>query len=117
MKTRSYGEDCMIMPVQVHDNRGGFQAGGISGGDEEKMSSSEEMLAPMASELTASRTSELTVSFEGEVHVFPAVTPEKNNKAVDDGLSPTVSSRIASLVRFLEKRKERCFEKKIRYTY
>jgi hypothetical protein len=25
----------------------------------------------------ASRTSELTLSFEGEVYVFPAVTPEK----------------------------------------
>lgn len=27
--------------------------------------------------MTTSRTSELTLSFEGEVYVFPAVTPEK----------------------------------------
>ncbi|CDO97376.1 unnamed protein product [Coffea canephora] len=94
--------------------------------------------APMAS-----RTSELTISFEGEVYVFPAVPPEKvqavllllggrdvprsirssefllqqNCKTTDDGSSqPNVSRRIASLVRFREKRKERCFEKKIRYT-
>ncbi|KAM3730332.1 hypothetical protein ACB098_12G079400 [Castanea mollissima] len=91
----------------------------------------------------ASRTSELTLSFEGEVYVFPAVTPEKvqavllllggrdvptgvptievpfnqNNRGV--GETPkrsNLSRRIASLVRFREKRKERCFEKKIRYT-
>ncbi|KAL4298178.1 hypothetical protein GQ457_12G016760 [Hibiscus cannabinus] len=91
----------------------------------------------------ASRTSELTLSFEGEVYVFPAVTPEKvqavllllgvrdiptgvptievpfdqNNR--DAGEVPkrsNLSRRIASLVRFREKRKERCFDKKIRYT-
>ncbi|XP_044511899.1 GATA transcription factor 24-like isoform X2 [Mangifera indica] len=84
----------------------------------------------------ASRTSELTLSFEGEVYVFPAVTPEKvqavllllGGRDIPTGV-PTVdvpydqnnrcsnlSRRIASLVRFREKRKERCFDKKIRYT-
>ncbi|MCI03370.1 GATA transcription factor 24-like, partial [Trifolium medium] len=29
---------------------------------------------------------------------------------------PNLSQRIASLVRYREKRKDRCFEKKIRYT-
>ncbi|XP_022773039.1 GATA transcription factor 24-like isoform X5 [Durio zibethinus] len=91
----------------------------------------------------ASRTSELSLSFEGEVFVFPAITPEKvqavllllggrdiptgvptievpfdqNNR--DIGNIPNrsnLSRRIASLVRFREKRKERCFDKKIRYT-
>lgn len=93
--------------------------------------------------LQATRTSELTVSFEGEVYVFPAVTPEKvkavllllggsdastnlpsseflqqeKSKVVGDSLRGSkLSRRIASLVRFREKRKERCFEKKIRYT-
>ncbi|GAB4839470.1 hypothetical protein Ancab_028993 [Ancistrocladus abbreviatus] len=148
--------------------------------------------------VVASRTSELTLSFEGEVYVFPAVTPEKNIhplvlKAEKNQVSyfciflslcneylwrlhkvvpivtwmsgfklqkqpfckvkvqavllllgeqdvPTgvpningqysqksrvigetpkrsnLSRRIASLVRFREKRKERCFDKKIRYT-
>ncbi|KAK8483548.1 hypothetical protein V6N13_056970 [Hibiscus sabdariffa] len=91
----------------------------------------------------ASRTSELTLSFEGEVYVFPAVTPEKvqavllllggrdiptgvptvevpfgqNNRGVCDvPKRSNLSRRIASLVRFREKRKERCFDKKIRYT-
>ncbi|KAJ7007011.1 GATA transcription factor 24-like isoform X1 [Populus alba x Populus x berolinensis] len=91
----------------------------------------------------ASRTSELTLSFEGEVYVFPAVTPEKvqavllllggrdiptavptievqydqNNRGVGDTPKRSnLSRRIASLVRFREKRKERCFDKKIRYT-
>ncbi|KAI3445800.1 hypothetical protein Pfo_002465 [Paulownia fortunei] len=135
------------VPIRLHDNGGGFDVDDISGGDE-TMSSADEMSAPMAIPLNnqssaASRTSELTISFEGEVYVFPAVTPEKvqavllllggretpssmpssefmllkNDKAVDDVSSqPTVSRRIASLVRFREKRKERCFEKKIRYT-
>ncbi|GKV33554.1 hypothetical protein SLEP1_g42050 [Rubroshorea leprosula] len=91
----------------------------------------------------SSRTSELTLSFEGEVYVFPAVTPEKvqavllllggrdiptgvptievpfdpSNKVVGDTPKRSnLSRRIASLVRFREKRKERCFDKKIRYT-
>uniref|UniRef100_A0A2P2M8Q6 E3 ubiquitin-protein ligase UPL1 isoform X1 n=1 Tax=Rhizophora mucronata TaxID=61149 RepID=A0A2P2M8Q6_RHIMU len=92
----------------------------------------------------ASRTSELTIAFEGEVYVFPAVTPQKvqavllllegadtptssvptseflkqkNTRSFDDmSRSPRLTQRIASLVRFREKRKDRCFEKKIRYT-
>ncbi|KAK7363064.1 hypothetical protein VNO77_05193 [Canavalia gladiata] len=92
------------------------------------------------------RTSELTISFEGEVYVFPAVTPEKVQAVLlllggqeipnsvptsdlllqqncqdikglnDPSRSSKLSRRIASLVRFREKRKERCFEKKIRYS-
>ncbi|XP_059653231.1 GATA transcription factor 28-like isoform X2 [Cornus florida] len=89
-----------------------------------------------------SQTSELTLSFEGEVYVFPAVTHEKvqavllllggreipsivptsefllqqSNKSVGDvSQRPNLSRRVASLVRFREKRKQRCFEKKIRY--
>ncbi|MED6109929.1 hypothetical protein PIB30_038191 [Stylosanthes scabra] len=90
-----------------------------------------------------SRRSELTLSFEGEVYVFPAVTPHKvqavllllggcdvptvvpavevpldqSNRSMDDTPKQSnLSRRIASLVRFREKRKERCFDKKIRYT-
>ncbi|XP_030943486.1 GATA transcription factor 19-like isoform X2 [Quercus lobata] len=92
---------------------------------------------------SASRTSELTIAFEGEVYVFPAVTPDKvqavllllggcdipnsvpssqfllqqNSKGIGEtSRGSKLSRRIASLVRFREKRKERCFEKKIRYT-
>ncbi|XP_027346167.1 GATA transcription factor 19-like isoform X2 [Abrus precatorius] len=99
-----------------------------------------------ASSAMNSRTSELTISFEGEVYVFPAVTPEKVQAVLlllggqempnsiptsdyllqqncqdirtinDSSRSSKLSRRIASLVRFREKRKERCFEKKIRYS-
>ncbi|KAJ6866272.1 GATA transcription factor 24-like isoform X1 [Populus alba x Populus x berolinensis] len=89
------------------------------------------------------RTSELTIAFEGEVYVFPAVTPSKvqavlfllgepetstiapnsefflqqnARSAGDASQGLKFSRRIASLERFREKRKERCFEKKVRYT-
>ncbi|XP_057802897.1 GATA transcription factor 24-like isoform X7 [Salvia miltiorrhiza] len=144
------------MPIRVHENGGGFDADDISGGGDDTMISAEEMSTPIAAtpvnsqssqqRLSASRCSELTISFEGEVYVFPAVTPEQvqevllllggremptgipntefllqiSDKGVvgvdDDSSQPTVSRRIASLERFREKRKERCFDKKIRYT-
>ncbi|BAT73901.1 hypothetical protein VIGAN_01146000 [Vigna angularis var. angularis] len=108
----------------------------------------EEATTPLGHASTAvhARTSELTISFEGEVYVFPAVTPQKvqavllllggqetpntvptpdfllqqNSQDIREINDPSrcskLSRRIASLVRFREKRKERCFEKKIRYT-
>ncbi|KAL7227658.1 hypothetical protein ACSBR1_022515 [Camellia fascicularis] len=84
---------------------------------------------------------QLTLSFQGEVYVFDAVSPEKvqavllllGGYEVPTGI-PTVGvapqnqrgladfpgrssqpQRAASLNRFREKRKERCFDKKIRY--
>ncbi|KAJ8535760.1 hypothetical protein K7X08_034161 [Anisodus acutangulus] len=59
-------------------------------------------------------SNQLTLTFWGRVYVFESVSPEK-------GLSNTpqrfnVPRRLASLMRFREKRKERNFEKKIRYT-
>ncbi|KAL0376017.1 UNVERIFIED_CONTAM: GATA transcription factor 18 [Sesamum calycinum] len=139
--------DYANVPIRVHENGGGFDADDISGGGDDTTSSAEEMSAPMpitvnnqsSVRLPLSRTSELTVSFEGEVYVFPAVTPEKVqavlllggdtksipspefllqlNEGCDDVFKrPTDSRRIASLERFREKRKERCFDKKIRYT-
>ncbi|XP_022727162.1 GATA transcription factor 17-like isoform X5 [Durio zibethinus] len=92
------------------------------------------------------RTSELTIAFEGEVYIFPAVASEKISQVqavllllgvhdasinvpssaflqeeklkvvVDSSRGLEFSQRIASLLRFREKRKERCFEKKIHYT-
>ncbi|KAL3621003.1 GATA transcription factor 24 [Castilleja foliolosa] len=86
---------------------------------------------------------QLTLSFQGEVYVFDSVSPEKvqavllllggyevptgiptpgmtpQNPRGSAGDYPARSSqpqRAASLNRFREKRKERCFEKKIRYT-
>ncbi|KAI5386174.1 GATA transcription factor 19 [Lathyrus oleraceus] len=92
------------------------------------------------------RASELTISFEGEVYVFPSVTPQKVQAVLlllggqetpnsiptadflvqqnyhdiwginDPSRNSKLSRRFESLVRFREKRKDRCFEKKIRYT-
>ncbi|KAI3809920.1 hypothetical protein L1987_19523 [Smallanthus sonchifolius] len=85
---------------------------------------------------------QLTLSFQGEVYVFDAVSPEKvqavllllGGYEVPAGVPslgippqsqrdltefPSRSSqpqRAASLIRFREKRKERCFDKKIRYS-
>lgn len=84
---------------------------------------------------------QLTLSFEGEVYVFDAVTPDKvhavllllggyeipsgisnsganpfNQRGMNDFSGRSIPpQRAASLSRFREKRKERCFDKKIRY--
>ncbi|KAK6143668.1 hypothetical protein DH2020_024016 [Rehmannia glutinosa] len=118
------------VPIKVHENGGGFDAddisgGGGGGGGDETMSSAEEMSVPMAIPLSSqSRTSELTISFEGEVYVFPAVTPEKVQAVLlllggQETPNSIPSSEFLLQLndkRFREKRKERCFEKKIRYT-
>ncbi|OVA07529.1 zinc finger protein [Macleaya cordata] len=86
---------------------------------------------------------QLTLSFQGEVYVFDSVSPEKvqavllllggrevpasvpaipitaqhNNRGLSDVPQRlNVPQRLASLIRFREKRKERNFDKKIRYT-
>ncbi|KAG5014963.1 hypothetical protein JHK85_021099 [Glycine max] len=129
-------------PMQVFDS---FQPFHYANGSDE---GEEAVPAPVANASSAmrARASELTISFEGEVYVFPAVTPEKvqavllllgaqempNSAPTSDFLlqqnyqdireindpsrSSKLSRRFASLVRFREKRKERCFEKKIRYS-
>ncbi|KAA8536388.1 hypothetical protein F0562_028866 [Nyssa sinensis] len=141
-------EDHMQVPIRIDEDGGGFEADDLNGGCDEMMNSAEEVQmnseAPVNNSTSLTfRTSELTISFEGEVYVFPAVTPEKvqavllllggreipssvpssefyvqpNNKSVGDASQRSnLSQRIASLVRFREKRKERCFEKKIRYS-
>ncbi|CAN6206788.1 unnamed protein product [Urochloa humidicola] len=80
---------------------------------------------------------QLTLSFQGEVYVFDSVSPDKVQAVLlllggrelhHTGLGGGASSsgayskrlnyphRVASLMRFREKRKERNFDKKIRYT-
>ncbi|GAB4841879.1 GATA transcription factor 24 [Ancistrocladus abbreviatus] len=86
---------------------------------------------------------QLTLSYQGQVYVFDSVSPEKvqsvllllggreipptlpsvplSNNHSNRGLSTipqrfNVPQRLASLIRFREKRKERNFDKKIRYT-
>ncbi|KAK9270356.1 hypothetical protein L1049_025935 [Liquidambar formosana] len=150
LQARPYDQH-MHIPIQIDDEDDGEYEDGVDGGgggddamddaDGAQMNS----VNPMnhAGVVVASRTSELTLSFEGEVYVFPAVTPEKvqavllllggrdiptgvptmevpfdqnNRGAGDNPKRSNLSRRIASLVRFREKRKERCFDKKIRYT-
>lgn len=87
-------------------------------------------------------TSQLTLSFRGQVYVFDSVTPEKvqavllllggcelssgpqgdmlpqnqRGGAVDYPVPCSQPHRAASLNRFRQKRKERCFDKKVRYS-
>ncbi|KAL6603553.1 hypothetical protein ACP70R_043914 [Stipagrostis hirtigluma subsp. patula] len=81
-------------------------------------------------------SNQLTLSFQGEVYVFDSVSPDKvqavllllGGRELNPGLGNAASSsapyskrlnfphRVASLMRFREKRKERNFDKKIRYT-
>ena len=57
-------------------NGGGVGVGGGGGGVEVEARASGASGSASAS-ASASRTSELTIAFEGEVYVFPAVTPDK----------------------------------------
>ncbi|XP_028772097.1 GATA transcription factor 19 [Neltuma alba] len=141
------------VPMQVDGVEDGLNAQCVNGRRDEVSDGVEE--ARVSSGLSGtngcafkSRTSELTISFEGEVYVFPAVTPEKVQAVLlllggcemsspcsapsadlllqqnyqnmmeinDTSRGSKLSRRFASLVRFREKRKERCFEKKIRYS-
>ncbi|XP_062212059.1 GATA transcription factor 18-like isoform X1 [Phragmites australis] len=102
----------------------------------------EEPPAPAPVSALPSSPNQLTLLFQGEVYVFESVTPEKvqavllllgsgelppglagmvlpnQNKGYDDILRRTdiPAKRVASLIRFREKRKERNFDKKIRYS-
>ncbi|XP_009609386.1 GATA transcription factor 19-like isoform X4 [Nicotiana tomentosiformis] len=129
-----FDEEYMNVAIRVDEyGGGGFDADDISGGCES--SGTEELqqvcssMPPLAASpvvdsdgrvlaampMPSRRTSELTISFEGQLYVFPAVTPDKSVDN-DAPIRPNISRRIASLIRFREKRKERCFEKKVRYT-
>ncbi|CAH9081928.1 unnamed protein product [Cuscuta europaea] len=109
--------------------------------------SSQALYVPGGSEIIAAPTGgvaadQLTLSFQGEVYVFDAVSPEKvqavllllggyevpssirsvgvaTQRQRGMGEYPgrlSQHQRAVSLNRFREKRKERCFDKKIRYT-
>ncbi|XP_062214962.1 GATA transcription factor 18-like [Phragmites australis] len=103
----------------------------------------EEPPAPAPVSALPGSPNQLTLLFQGEVYVFESVTPDKvqavllllgsgelppglagmvlpnqnENKGYDDILRRTdiPAKRVASLIRFREKRKERNFDKKIRY--
>lgn len=120
-----------------------FGGGGGGGEDEHVSPAIPSNMCSASSESRRTSGSELTIAFEGQVYVFPTVTRDKvqavllllggrdtstcmptseyliqqhNMTLHDPSCGSNVSHRIASLVRFREKRKDRCFEKKIRYT-
>ncbi|CAN1139592.1 GATA transcription factor 28 [Linum perenne] len=69
----------------------------------------------MVADHTIENGDQLTLSFQGQVYVFDSVSPEKGLMTVNP--QPlNMPQRLASLLRFREKRKERNFDKKIRYT-
>ncbi|CAL8175535.1 unnamed protein product [Prunus armeniaca] len=79
LQARAYeGEDQLVhVPAELegdYDEGGGAKAA-MNGGDQARMSSGVTM--SRCNSALPSRTSELTIAFEGEVHVFPAATPDK----------------------------------------
>lgn len=78
-------EDHMRGPIRIEDEEGDYEDGGDDAMDDvedahmNSVSVAEhgEVRVGGGAVVMASRTSELTLSFEGEVYVFPAVTPEK----------------------------------------
>lgn len=77
-------EEHLRGPIPIEDDDGEYEEGGGGGNDgDDGMDEVEENRINSANVIEhgamvmASRTSELTLSFEGEVYVFPAVTPEK----------------------------------------
>ncbi|XP_059653232.1 GATA transcription factor 24-like [Cornus florida] len=143
------GESIDNPQIRYEDHALQDGGGGVAGGSVEVMNGVEGVhphnLYVPGSEITPSAggggVDQLTLSFQGEVYVFDAVSPEKvqavllllggyevptgiptatmtpqNQRGLGD--FPGRSSqpqRAASLNRFREKRKERCFDKKIRY--
>ena len=65
-------------PIPIEDVDGEYEDGGGSDAmDEVEDANVNSVSVANHGVVMASRTSELTLSFEGEVYVFPAVTPEK----------------------------------------
>lgn len=74
------GEDEQLVQIPpAEESEGDYEngaeagAGAGAGGDQSRRSSQ----FTMSRCTNSARTSELTISFEGEVYVFPAVTPDK----------------------------------------
>ncbi|VFQ68896.1 unnamed protein product [Cuscuta campestris] len=104
--------------VMEHNDDGGGDGNGGSGGSDCMKGDANGSLLDNHSAMVvhggAETNNQLTLSFQGQVYVFDFVSPEKGVPAAPPKLN--VPQRIASLIRFREKRKDRSFEKKIRYT-
>ncbi|RAL42663.1 hypothetical protein DM860_009170 [Cuscuta australis] len=131
--------------VMEHNDDGGGDGNGGSGGSDCMKGDANGSLLDNHSAMVvhggAETNNQLTLSFQGQVYVFDSVSPEKVQVVLlllgGREVPPTtpmpmanqnyrgvpaappklnVPQRIASLIRFREKRKDRNFEKKIRYT-
>ncbi|XP_002522687.2 GATA transcription factor 24 [Ricinus communis] len=133
------GEESIDNPNNHYENGGGSVVGGVEG-DAIQVTGDPDY--PLVAVYGGGSSDQLTLSFQGEVYVFDAVSPDKvqavllllGGYEIPSGIptTETVSlnqrgstdlsgrstqpHRAASLRRFREKRKERCFDKKIRYT-
>ncbi|XP_009612622.1 GATA transcription factor 19-like isoform X1 [Nicotiana tomentosiformis] len=149
LQARPYEDHGPLQSIQMEEEEEDDDGTYEDYGGEETMDEAEEIRTKVLNHhqygggggvVEVSRSSELTLAFEGEVYVFPAVTPEKvqavllllgecdiptavptvevpfDNTVEDFPKQVNLSRRFASLVRFREKRKERCFDKKIRYS-
>ncbi|XP_066329601.1 GATA transcription factor 19-like isoform X1 [Miscanthus floridulus] len=117
-----------------HDPRPPLADGAAAAGGGDASSSS---AAAAAEALMSAASEQLTLVYQGDVYIFDPVPPQKVqavllvlggyevppglvNMAVptaNDEKNTTVAARrVASLMRFREKRKERCFDKRIRYS-
>ncbi|XP_020091012.1 GATA transcription factor 17-like [Ananas comosus] len=132
-------------PMQRYEHHnGGGDGGGMEEDEEEDHDGAMEAVAMDADAVHDSHVmvaptmgnNQLTLSFQGEAYVFDSVSPEKvqavllllGGREITPGMGSVPSSsnpynrrvnfphRVASLMRFREKRKERNFDKKIRYT-
>ncbi|XP_077215289.1 GATA transcription factor 24-like isoform X2 [Tasmannia lanceolata] len=123
------------------DNSGEAMDGVEGGGGDENMEGIEEVDPNFVIPLRNQTSNQLMLSFQGEVYVFQSVSAEKvqavllllggrelhsgvsvveasshqNSKGGDTPRRSNVPQRLASLIRFREKRKDRYFGKKIRY--
>ncbi|XP_072981890.1 GATA transcription factor 19-like [Typha latifolia] len=123
-------------PADIHDLQPDHPAQVIGAGDERAVAE-EGGGVDAAGPLMSAASNQLTLLYQGEVYVFESVSPEKVQAVLlllggcevpsgivsvavpslqDDKNAAPPASRLASLIRFREKRKERCFDKKIRYT-
>ncbi|XP_075477408.1 GATA transcription factor 24-like isoform X2 [Primulina tabacum] len=134
------GYDAPHSPHALHDSAGGGVMDGVEVVGPHALYDSG--LAPVVASAGGDvGADQLTLSFQGEVYVFDSVTPEKVQAVLlllggyevptvipTPGMTPpnhrgladqagrsSQPQRVASLNRFREKRKERCFDKKIRY--
>ncbi|KAJ8628885.1 hypothetical protein MRB53_022208 [Persea americana] len=125
-------------PIHVHymqASDAGMEEDGDDGGGSEGMEGDMPPEQQQVGVVTRSQVAnQLTLSFQGEVYVFDSVPPEKVQAVLlllggrevpatipaiqshQNSRNANMPQRVASLMRFREKRKERNFDKKVRYS-